>query len=627
MREPLAEHLLTAPGEPGTVSLARVLSQVEAGYLAHGRESEKIVRTVPLAEHLPPSSERDREFAALQEQTRRFKIALDYMSQGLCLFDADKRLIISNRRYAEIYGLSPDQIHPGMTLKEIVGLRAGNGSDPVLSYDEYINWVPSRDSVHSPTGMVVELKNGRTVAIRHQPLSDGGYVATHEDITERLVAEAKVAHMALHDSLTGLPNRVLFRDRLHQALVGLGKGQNCAVLYLDLDYFKTINDTLGHPLGDALLSAVSERLSRSIRKDDTVARLGGDEFAIVGCNLRFAAEARYLAERLISDLGAPYDLNGHQVVIGTSIGIALAPVDGADPDQLMKHADLALYSAKLQGRRRYSFFRPQMATSMEYRHTLELELRKALAAREFILHYQPLLDLRSGRVQGFEALLRWNTPERGLVSAREFIPLAEEIGLALPIGEWVLQQACIEAIDWPEELRVSVNVSSEQLKSGTLVPAIEAALSASGLPARRLELEITETAVIQVPEAIRGMLHQLKASGIGIALDDFGTGYSSLSYIRDFPFDRIKIDRSFVRDLGHRPDSIAIVRAVIGLCSSLGKVATAEGVETEEQLAILRAEHCNEVQGFLLGQPRPARAIPELLHLDGIPNEHSSASA
>ncbi len=611
----LAEQIGMATGASGEPDLARLLALVDAAYCRRDREVEELRRRAgQLSRQLrDETSERERAAAEVAEQTLRFRIALDYMSQGLCFFDAGQRLLLSNRRYAEVYGLLPEQIRPGMTLREIVALRATAGSDPAIPFEEYVSQVPSIDSINSPTGKVVQLRNGRSIAIRHQPMQDGSYVATHEDVTERCAAEARIVHMAHHDALTGLPNRVLFRDRLQQALAGVERGQNCAVLCVDLDYFKTVNDTLGHPLGDALLSAVTERLRRSVRKSDTVARVGGDEFAIVQFGVHDASNASNLAERLVCDLAVPFDIGGHQVVIGSSIGIALAPIDGTDPDQLMKSADLALYSAKVQGRGRFSFFKPEMASLMEQRRMLELELRLALGAREFHLMYQPLVEAGTARVRGFEALLRWNSPRRGAVAVSEFLPLAEEIGLIVPIGEWVLAEACAEAARWGEDMRLAVNISAEQFKSGTLPGAIVAALQKSGLPAHRLELEITETAIIQDPEATRVALLRLKGLGVSIALDDFGTGYSSLSHLREFAFDRIKIDRSFVRELTRRRDSIAFVRALVGLCGSLGIGITAEGVETEEQLAILSAERCDEMQGYLFGHPCSAAELPALV--------------
>lgn len=457
MHKLLSEQLEEATRIPGQTDVAHLVELVDAAYRAREQELEQCTRAVTriAAELEQANRERQLLVAAVEDQTLRFRIALDNMSHGVCLFDANKRLVLSNRRYAEIYGLSPDQVRAGMTLKEIVELRGRTGSDPKLSYEEYINWVPSRESVYAPTGMVVELKNGRTVAIRHQPMEGGDYVATHEDITERSAAEAKIAHMAHHDALTGLPNRVLFKERLHQALASIGRGQAFAVLYLDLDYFKTINDTLGHPLGDGLLGVVAQRLRRSVRQTDTVARLGGDEFAIVQNDVRDPANTRTLAERLVNEISAPYNLDGHHVVIGTSIGIARAPIDGADPDQLMKNADLALYSAKFEGRGRHCFFKQEMAELMEQRRALELELRTAMAVKGFEIFYQPLVSLDTGRIRGFEALLRWNSPKRGMVPASEFIPLTEEIGLAIDVGEWVVNQACAEAAGWPEPLIVS----------------------------------------------------------------------------------------------------------------------------------------------------------------------------
>ncbi|MBV9756656.1 MAG: EAL domain-containing protein [Alphaproteobacteria bacterium] len=541
---------------------------------------------------------------ALLEQTRRFQVVLENMSQGVCLFDENKRLVLSNRRYAEIYGLSPDQICPGMTLRQILTLRSATQSTPkLMSYEEYVAWVPARDSIHAPTGVIIELENGRSVAIRHQPLNDGGYVATHADVTDRLIAEAKIARMALHDPLTGLPNRALFRNRLHEATAAVPAQQNCAVLYLDLDRFKTINDTFGHPFGDVVLAAVAERLLKSTRPTDTVARLGGDEFAVLQSNLRPSDSAVGLAERLINGIEEPYNVQGHRVMIGASIGIAQAPGDGVDPDQLMRHANLALLTAKSHGRGRYRLFEREMAEAVERRRKIELDLRSALEANEFELFYQPLVDLGTGRTRTFEALLRWNSPERGLLSASEFIPLTEEMGLALEIGDWVLGEACTHAASWPDEFGVAINVSAEQLRRGALLPSLTNALRKSRLPPSRVELEITETAVIQDPNVAKSILHRLKNLGIGVVLDDFGVGCSSLSYIKEFPFDRIKIDRSFIGHLPGSATSVAIVRAVIGLCDALGIATTAEGVENEEQLAILRAERCREGQGFLFSSP------------------------
>jgi len=430
---------------------------------------------------------------------------------------------------------------------------------------------------------------------------------------ERARAEALVTHMARHDALTLLPNRVLFRENLKLELQRVRREHPLAVLCLDLDNFKSVNDTLGHPIGDALLKAVADRLARCLSESDTVARLGGDEFAIVQAAGAQPVAATMLAQSLIDALAAPYEVDGHTVVVGTSIGIALAPNDGGDPDEVLKNADMALYRAKAEGRGTYRFFEAAMDAEMQARRLLELDLRAALAREEFELHYQPLVDLTAARLSGFEALLRWNHPERGLVPPAAFIPLAEEIGAITAIGAWVLKQACAEAARWPNDLTVAVNLSPVQFKNRALMLDVVAALGASGLAASRVELEITEAVMLQDTEATLATLSQLKALGVRISMDDFGTGYSSLSYLRKFPFDKIKIDQSFIRDLATRPESMAIVRAVAGLGSTLGIATTAEGVETLEQLKAVKQEGCTQVQGFLLGRPKPASAIPALL--------------
>jgi diguanylate cyclase (GGDEF)-like protein len=410
-----------------------------------------------------------------------------------------------------------------------------------------------------------------------------------------------------------LPNRVRFRENLKQELVRVRPEQPIAVLCLDLDDFKAVNDTLGHPVGDALLKLVAQRLSACLHNSDTVARLGGDEFAIVQAAGAQPVAATVLAQQLIETMAEPFDIEGHSVVIGTSAGIALAPNDGCDPDELLKNADMALYRAKAEGRGTYRFFEAKMDADMQARRLLEVDLRGALARDEFEVHYQPLVDLQTARLNGFEALLRWHHPGRGLVSPAEFIPLAEDIGLITPIGAWVLRQACTEAAGWPGELTVAVNLSPVQFRSKTLTLDVVAALGASGLPARRLELEITEAVMLQDTETTLATLKELKTLGARISMDDFGTGYSSLSYLRKFPFDKVKIDQTFIRDLASRPESLAIVRAVAGLGSTLGIATTAEGIETMDQLRAVRAEGCTQVQGFLLGRPKPASLIPLLL--------------
>jgi diguanylate cyclase (GGDEF)-like protein/PAS domain S-box-containing protein len=546
----------------------------------------------------------------LRVQNIRFDTALAYMNQGLCLFDANQRLVVANKRYADLYGLTAEQTKPGTTLRRILEYRVAAGA----SHEDAEGYIENRlrEVLGGASYNINQLRDGRTVAVLHQPIEGGGWVATHEDITERRKAEAQIAHMAHHDALTGLPNRVLFRERVEQALTRVRRGGNAAILCLDLDQFKNVNDTLGHPIGDALLREVAERLGQCVRDTDTAARLGGDEFAIVQVPVRQPTEVTALGKRVIEAISAPYVIDGDQVVIGASIGMSMAPSDGEHPDQLLKGADLALYRAKADGRGTCRFFEPEMDARMQARRTLEVDLRKALTDGEFELFYQPLVNLRTRAVGGFEALLRWKHPLRGMISPAEFIPVAEEIGLIVPIGQWVLKQACAQAATWPDDVHVAVNLSPVQFRSPALVLNVITALEAAGLSPKRLELEITETLLLQDTEATVSVLHQLRDLGVKISMDDFGTGYSSLSYLRSFPFDKIKIDQSFVREL-EKEDCLAIIRAVTGLGSSLGIATTAEGVETQEQLDRLRAEGCNEVQGYLFSPPKPADQLATVL--------------
>jgi len=548
----------------------------------------------------------------LATQYARIDAAINNLPQGLCMFDAEQRLIVCNRRYAELYGLAPEHTKPGTPLRTILQARYASGRYPHRAAD-YVESRLALVAQQQATYMIDELAGGQVIAISHQRMLDGGSVAIHEDITERRAAEAKIAYMAHHDALTELPNRARFRDAMADALRRLAQGEAVATLCLDLDQFKTVNDTLGHPIGDALLQAVAGRLRACVGAADTVARLGGDEFAIVQAGADQPVAATTLAERVIDELSAPFELQGHQVVIGVSIGIAVGPGDGRDPDQLMRNADMALYRAKESGRGSYHFFEPGMDAKMQERRALEIDLRKAIENDELELYYQPLIRLDTNEISGFEALLRWHHPRRGPVPPGEFIPLAEEIGAIGAIGAWVLNRACRDAATWPAHIKVAVNLSPVQFKNSALALQVIAALSASGLSGDRLELEITETVLLQDTETTLSMLNALRALGVRISMDDFGTGYSSLGYLRKFPFDKIKIDRSFIQDLAEKPDSIAIVRAVASIGSALGMTTTAEGVETEEELAQLRREGCTEVQGYLFSRPRPAAEIAGLI--------------
>ena len=546
---------------------------------------------------------------SLRESNALLDAALENMSQGLCLIDAKDRIEIFNRRYLEIFKLPADRVKPGITFKDVIAISVDCGNWPNRTADDVWAELVQRIKDNRSGPMLWEFPDGRVVSCLYRPAEDGRCVATYEDVTERRQAEAKIIHMARHDALTNLPNRVLFKDKMEQALA---RGDDIAVMFLDLDRFKGVNDSLGHSIGDALLCAVTERLQRVVADADTVARLGGDEFAIVQSKAT-PTLASEMAAQIIDALVEPFDVRGHQVVIGTSIGIALAPNDGTEPDQLLRNADMALYRAKAEGKGTCHFFQPEMDAQMQERRRLELDLRKALAAEQFELHYQPLVDIASGDVSGFEALLRWKHPERGLVPPDVFIPVAEEIGLIVPLGDWVLKQACRDAVRWPEKLTVAVNLSAVQFRNPTLALSVMSALGQSGLAASRLELEITETVLLQENRAVLDALHQFRKLGVHICMDDFGTGYSSLSYLRSFPFDKIKIDRSFISELGKENDCVVIIRAVMRLGSSLGMITTAEGVETEQQLEILRAEGCMQVQGYLFSRPIPVGEIPALL--------------
>ncbi|WGR74004.1 MULTISPECIES: EAL domain-containing protein [unclassified Bradyrhizobium] len=536
--------------------------------------------------------------------------ALENMSQGLCMFDSEGKILLFNERYAAMLRRSDMQL-TGRLLLDVLKEEQAKGQwngDPDQFFARIVE-----DARGGRTTTDVVKRFGRSIRVVNQPMQGGGWVATFEDITEWLEAQAKISHMARHDALTNLPNRMLFHERLEQGLRVAKANDQLAVLCLDLDHFKDINDSLGHPIGDALLQQVGRRLAACVGENDTVARLGGDEFAVVQLGRSEEAAATVLAGRLVEVISAPYEIADHQIVIGVSIGISLSPQDGSNPDELLKNADLALYRAKADGRGTYRFFEAGMDARAQARRLLEMDLRAALQRSEFEVHYQPIRDVASDRVVAFEALLRWNHPQRGLISPISFIPLAEETGLIVQLGELVLRRACADAATWPDDIGVAVNLSPVQFKSPNLIASVVDALESSGLAARRLELEITESVLLQNSEATLAILHELRAKGVRISLDDFGTGYSSLSYLRSFPFDKIKIDRSFVSELATREDSMAIIRAVTGLGRSLGIVTTAEGVENDAQLELLRREGCTQAQGYLFSKPRPASDVAMML--------------
>ncbi len=565
-----------------------------------------------ISERRRVEAERAAAVIQVREQHRRFNAALNNMSQGLCMIDAEHNVIVCNRRYLEIFGFSPDKIKPGISMRAVMEhtVEIGNQKDMNAAelYENYIRRLAAgRASIHR------HLADGRVLEVVNEPMPEGGWVVTYEDVTERYRTEQNIARMARHDSLTDLPNRLLFREKMAEGLARVAAGGEAMALFcLDLDNFKTINDTLGHPIGDTLLRAVGERLRAVVGADDTIARLGGDEFAILqAASSPYAAEA--LAGRVVDVLASPIVVEGHEINTGLSVGIALAPNDGLAADHLMKCADLALYRAKAEGRGLFRFFEPDMDARIQRRRALEIDLRRALGAGEFHLVYQPLLNLATNALTGMEALVRWEHPERHAVLPAEFIPVAEETGLIVPLGEWVLRRACSEAAHWPDSVRVAVNFSPVQFRNRGLVAMVTQALAAAGLPPTRLEIEITEAELLQKDEMTVAMLHQLRALGVRISMDDFGTGYSSLSYLRSFPFDKIKIDRSFIADIERNGESQAIIRAIAELGASLGIATTAEGIENQEQLELVRRAGCTEVQGYLLSPPRAAAEVLDLI--------------
>jgi diguanylate cyclase (GGDEF)-like protein len=542
-------------------------------------------------------------------EKQRLDKAVNNMTQSLLLFDKSQRLVVCNQRYIEMYGLSADVIKPGCTFREVVAHRKATGSF-TGDIDKYVARVlhdlPLRHS------MVVDTSDGRSIQIVNEPLADGGWVATHEDITERRRTEERITHLAHYDVLTDLPNRALFHEQLKQQLACILPGEQLAVYYIDIDEFKSVNDSLGHLIGDELLKSVAVSLTRCVGDCGFVARLGGDEFAIVQTAVKNPDDVTDLLNQIFNAIREPIDCFGHQLSTDASIGVALAPEHGVDLDQILKNADMAMYAAKSAGRRTYRFFEPEMDAQVKARRRLESDLRQAMSGGELEVYYQPCLSLQSNEITGCEALVRWRHPARGMVSPAEFIPIAEETGLINQLGEWVLATACKEAASWPDDIKLAVNVSPVQFKSGTLALKIMAALAASGLPASRLELEITEAVLISDDETALAILHQLRSIGVHIALDDFGTGYSSLSYLQRFPFDKIKIDRCFVNDIAEPGGSSSIVQAVVNIAAARNVTTTAEGVETEEQQRLLRMLGCSEMQGYLFSPARPAAEVNQL---------------
>jgi diguanylate cyclase (GGDEF)-like protein len=558
--------------------------------------------------------EKARAADSLQQTNVRFDAALNNMPEGLLMCDADNAVVVMNRQFLAMFTLPQSEVGVGTDYRDLLATSIAVGNFPGHTVEELLAETSATIERDRRTTDIGETAANRMIAASFAPMPDGGWVTTYEDITERRRSEEQIAFLARHDPLTGLANRAMLQERLLQAIAQAERGDGFALLLLDLDRFKAVNDTLGHPFGDRLLCEVARRLLDTVRDCDTVARMGGDEFLILQFAAVTSSDAASLGRRIVEIIGRPYEIDGQSVVVGTSIGIALSPADGTHPMQLLKKADLALYRAEREGRGSVHFFEPEMDALALARQALELDLRGAMPLGQLELHYQPLIDSRSRHATAFEALLRWHHPTRGGVPPSEFIPIAEDIGLIVPIGAWVLRQACIQAVSWPRHLRVAVNLSAVQFRSPSLVGTVAEALRESGLEADRLELEVTESVLLNDVKLTLSILVALRALGVRIALDDFGTGYSSLSYLRSFPFDTIKIDRSFVTELGKSDECMAIVRAIIGLAAGLHMHTTAEGVETEAQLTLLAASGCTELQGYLISKPVPVRELAALIH-------------
>jgi diguanylate cyclase (GGDEF)-like protein len=545
---------------------------------------------------------------------KRFDTALNNMPHGLCMFDSKRRVVVANQKLNQQLGLPADLELKGSTVRSLVDnvVKAGLLSEPGAT--ELVDRLSARLSRSEEAAFVNDMLNGRTLEFTVQPMENGGLVVLVEDITERKIAEAKINQLARFDPLTGLPNRNVLRDRMERALGEWRLDNMCAIHFVDLDQFKQVNDTLGHTRGDMLLEAVAERLRAGIKNADVISRFGGDEFVILQAPIKSLDEVEALAANVLDVLGGTYELDGHKVVVTASIGIAVAE-NRIDPDQFLRNADMALYRAKAEGRGTWRWFEAKMAAKAQARRNLELDLRHALESEAFDLHYQPIFNLKNRRIEACEALLRWPHSERGMVSPAEFIPVAEEMGLIVEIGNQVLYKACLECRRWPGETAVAVNLSSIQFDRSNVPALVRETLAATNLAPHRLELEITESTLLQDTRRTRADLKQLAELGVKVSLDDFGTAYSSLSYLHSFPLHKVKIDQSFLRDLGDDERRVTLLRGITRLSAQLGLRVVVEGVETAEQLELLAAEDSvDEVQGYLLCRPMPAADVRRLLY-------------
>ncbi len=556
---------------------------------------------------------------------KRFDTALNNMPHGLCMFDSKHCIVVSNHKLNQQLGLAPDFELKGSSLRSLVESVVAAGMISGFNAQSLVDRLDARLSGSDDTAFGVDMLNGRTLEFTVQPMENGGMVALVEDITERKIAEAKINHLARFDPLTGLPNRNVLRDHMERALSEWRPDNMCAVHFVDLDQFKQVNDTLGHTRGDMLLEAVAERLQTSIRDADVISRFGGDEFVILQAPIKSLDQAEALATRALHALAGTYDLDGHKVVVTASIGIAVAK-NRIDPDQFLRNADMALYQAKSDGRGTWRWFEAKMEATAQARRNLELDLRNALESEAFELYYQPLFNLKTRRIEACEALLRWPHSERGMVSPAEFIPVAEEMGLIVEIGNQVLYKACLECRRWPGDTAVAVNLSSIQFDRSNVPALVRETLAATNLAPHRLELEITESTLLQDTKRTRADLNQLAELGVKISLDDFGTAYSSLSYLHSFPLHKVKIDQSFLQGLGDDERRVTLLRGMTRLSAQLGLRVVVEGVETQEQLELLAAEDSiDEVQGYLLARPMPAADLLRLLYATYVAPAQTSA--
>lgn len=563
--------------------------------------------------------------SALLKQTKKlerlntwFEIALNNMVRGLSMFDADQRLIVCNESYREMYGLPEELTRPGTPLADILRYHikketGRDGEEERTRQDQWLKNHAAKLASGNSFTRTQNLSGGRTFLVTYQPLAGGGWVDVQEDITEKRRAEEKVEWLARHDPLTGIANRFYFRESFEDALKIIDQGPAVVLHWIDLDRFKDVNDTLGHPVGDALLKAVAERLRSSVRKTDFLARLGGDEFAIIQMGAGRREQCEQLARRVVHVLSKPFHILGHTVSLSASIGIVRAPEHGTTADELMKRADIALYDVKSSGCNGFNLFQSGTKREPDLKHQLDRDLRSAVRSGQLKLHYQPIINLKTRHVSSCEALVRWEHPQHGTIMPDNFLPLAEQSGQMLEIGSWVLNEACRDAARWPDDLKVTVNLSSLQFQNGDLLNVVDKALADANIKPSRLELEIAEAALLSDGECMREVLPKLRERGIGTSLDDFGRASGSLSYLRNFPFDKIKIDRSYIRDQLNRKDCAAIVNAVTALARALGIGTVAEGVETLGELKCVAIAGCDEVQGYYFSGAVPKGELMAVL--------------